>query len=155
LNVRSFEARHSSCAKKRGVGLPHVALRVGARQVAGEAVHRAAHEVLQVGEAELAAPARVREAVEVIALDVAPNFIVCFWRAHRERVGELEQRLVVVDRRGGRRSDRRHARLNRDRSEMRILGEVHALRDVNGRDEVVSALGGVDGHGARRSARSS
>jgi len=29
---------------------------------------------------------------------------------------------------------------------MRILGEVHALRDVNGRDEVVSALGGVDGH---------
>ena len=131
--------------EERRIGLAHVALRVGVRQVAGESIHRAAQEVLQVREAELAAPPRVREAVEVIALHVAAELHRVLRRAHRQRVGELEQRLVVVDRRRRGRSNARHARLNRDRPEMRILGEEQAFRDVDRRDEIVGALRRVDG----------
>src|SRR5207247_5522156 len=108
--------------EEREVALAHGALGIGAWQVACKPVDASAKEIGEVGEAELAAPTRVREAVEVIPLDVRAELHRVVRRAPRQRVGELENCLVVADRRRSGRADLRDTALNRDRPEMRIEG---------------------------------
>ena len=131
--------------EQRDVALTHVPARVGVRHVAGEAVDRAAEEVLEAGEAELAAEARIREAVEMIPLEVAAELRRVGARAERQRVGVLEDRLRVVDGRRRRRPGSADAGRDRDRAEVRIGREVHVLRDRDRRDEIVGAVRAIDG----------
>ena len=116
-------------SEERQVVLPHVPHRVGARHVARESIRfgfRAPvqrEELLQVAEAELAAVARVRTAVEAVPLPVEAGLPHVVPAAPRERVGDLVDVLVVVRRN---RCSRAHPGQadHRDRPEVRVLGEI-------------------------------
>ena len=97
-----------------------------------------------IAKGEVATEPRIREPVEVIPLDVAAELHRVAAFVPRERVAELEDPLIVGDRRRRQRTGGGHAG-DVDRPEFGVGGEIQVLRDVDGRICLIRPEGPIDG----------